>query len=108
MSLSPLATKPPRRSVPQSLYIGIGECMIENWQSAGLLKSSAIKSAISTIEQGSVLKILGRLSSKDLSSLEKAIKELLGLGKEVNKIALIKIKFGPVFQIVRGHRWSKY
>jgi len=37
--------------------------MIKNWQSAGLLKSSAIKSAISTIEQGLVLKILGRLSS---------------------------------------------
>ncbi len=60
--------------------IGIGECMIESWQSAGLLKSSAIKSAISTIEQGLVLKILGRLSPKDLSSLEKALKELLGLG----------------------------
>jgi mRNA interferase MazF len=59
--------------------IGVGEFLIEDWQSAGLLKSSAIKSAISTIEQRLVMKILGRLSSKDLSTLDKALKELLDL-----------------------------
>jgi mRNA interferase MazF len=60
-------------------HIGIGEFLIEGWQGAGLLKSSAVKSAISTIEQRLVVKILGRLSSKDLSTLEKALKELLDL-----------------------------
>lgn len=40
---------------------GIGECVIENWQSAGLLKPSTIKPAISTIEQSLVIKKLGRL-----------------------------------------------
>ena len=60
-------------------HIGAGEFLIEDWQSAGLLKSSAIKSAISTIEQRLVMKILGRLSSKDLSILDKALKELLDL-----------------------------
>ena len=60
--------------------IEMGEFSIGNWQSAGLLKSSAVKSAISTIEQRLVLKKLGRLSPEDLSSLEKAIKELLDLG----------------------------
>jgi len=60
-------------------HIGVGEFLIEDWQSAGLLKSSAIKSAISTIEQRLVMKILGRLSSKDLSILDKALKELLDL-----------------------------
>jgi len=29
---------------------GIGECLIQDWQDAGLLKPSAIKPAISTIE----------------------------------------------------------
>jgi mRNA interferase MazF len=29
--------------------IGIGEFLIEDWQSAGLLKSSEVKSAISTV-----------------------------------------------------------
>ena len=60
-------------------HIGVGELLIEDWQSAGLLKPSAVKSAISTIEQRLVVKILGRLSSKDLSTLEKALKELFDL-----------------------------
>jgi len=60
-------------------HIGIGEFLIEDWQGAGLLKSSAVKSAISTIDQRLVTKILGRFSSKDLSTLGKALKELLDL-----------------------------
>jgi mRNA interferase MazF len=60
-------------------HIGIGEFLIEDWQSAGLLKASAIKSAISTIEQKLVTKTLGRLSSKDLSALDKGLKEVLAL-----------------------------
>ena len=59
--------------------IGVGEFLIEDWQGAGLLRPSAVKSAISTIEQRLVVKILGKLSSKDLSSLEKALKELFDL-----------------------------
>jgi len=60
-------------------HIGVGEFLIGDWQSAGLLRPSAAKSAISTIEQRLVLKILGKLSSKDLSALEKALKELFDL-----------------------------
>ncbi len=59
--------------------IGVGEFMIEDWQGAGLLRPSAVKSAISTIEQKLVVKMLGKLSSKDLSALERALKELLDL-----------------------------
>lgn len=60
-------------------HIGIGEFLIEDWQGAGLLRPSAVKSAISTIEQRLVLKLLGRLSARDLSTLEKALKELFDL-----------------------------
>ena len=60
-------------------HLGVGEFLIEDWQDAGLLKPSAVKSAVSTIEQRLVMKILGRLSSKDLSTLEKALKELFDL-----------------------------
>lgn len=60
-------------------HIGAGEFLIEDWQSAGLLKPSAVKSAISTIEQRLVLKVLGKLSSKDLSTSEKALKHLFDL-----------------------------
>jgi len=59
--------------------IGIGECLIMDWQVAGLLKPSAIKPAISTIEQQLVLKKLGSLSSNDLFSMENALKRFLDL-----------------------------
>ena len=58
---------------------GIGECLIQDWQDAGLLKPSAIKPAISTIEQMLVLKKLGRLSHQDLTTLDAILEELLEL-----------------------------
>jgi mRNA interferase MazF len=58
----------------------IGECLIKKWKEAGLLKPSAIKPAISTIEQKLVLKKLGVLSSEDLLSMDNALRELLDLG----------------------------
>lgn len=58
---------------------GDDECLIEGWGKAGLLKPSSIKPAISTIEQSLVLKRLGKLSQRDLFSLNDAIKELLEL-----------------------------
>ena len=60
-------------------HIGLGEFLIQEWQDAGLLRPSAVKSAISTIEQRLVVKSLGRLSSRDLSTLEKGLKELFDL-----------------------------
>lgn len=59
--------------------VGIGECLIKDWQGAGLLKPSAIKPAISTIEQALVLKKLGKLPPKDIISLENTLKEFLDL-----------------------------
>jgi len=58
----------------------VGECLIEDWNNAGLLKPSAIKSAISTIERALILKKLGRLSKSDIRSMEEALRELLDLG----------------------------
>lgn len=59
--------------------VGIGECLVSDWKEAGLLKPSAIKPAISTIEQTLVLKKLGALSPRDSSSMDKAIKGFLDL-----------------------------
>lgn len=58
---------------------GAGECLLEDWRLAGLLKPSAIKPAISTIEQSLVLRKLGNLSPKDRVSLEDALKKLLDI-----------------------------
>ena len=44
----------------------VGECLIADWQSAGLLKPSAVKPAISTIEQVLVMRKLGSLSTNDI------------------------------------------
>lgn len=60
--------------------IGMGECLLNDWRDAGLLKPSAIKPAISSIEKTLILKKLGRLSSMDYRLMEEALKELLDLG----------------------------
>jgi mRNA interferase MazF len=57
----------------------VGECLIADWQSAGLLKPSAVKPAISTIEQVLVLKKLGSLSANDILSVDRMVKAFLGL-----------------------------
>lgn len=57
----------------------IGECLIADWQSAGLLKPSAVKPAVSTIEQVLVLKKLGSLTAKDIPAVDRMLKTLLGL-----------------------------
>lgn len=56
-----------------------GECFIEDWKYAGLLKPSCIKPAISTIETKLVLKKLGELSQSDVSSMRVILKEILDI-----------------------------
>jgi hypothetical protein len=58
---------------------GIGEGIIANWKTAGLLKPSTIKPAISTIEGNLVLKRLGKLSLRDLASLDNVLRRLINL-----------------------------
>jgi mRNA interferase MazF len=57
----------------------IGEFLIRDWRLAGLLKSSAVKAAIATIELKLVRRKLGHLSDYDLGELEKALRALLCL-----------------------------
>lgn len=57
----------------------IGESLIIDWQKAGLMKSSSIKPAISTIEKTLILKDLGKLSDRDMYAMNNALAELLDL-----------------------------
>ncbi len=59
--------------------MGIGECLIIDWQKAGLIKISSIKPAISTIEKTLILKNLGKLSDRDMCSMNNALCKLLEL-----------------------------
>ena len=56
----------------------IGEVIIKDWQEAGLLKPSAIKPVITTIEKFLVIKIMGQLKELDQKSLQESLKEILG------------------------------
>ncbi len=56
----------------------VGEFRVKEWQEAGLLKPSAIKSVITTVERSLVLRRLGRLKAADQQSLRRTIATLIG------------------------------
>jgi len=57
----------------------IGERKLKDWKAEGLLKPSAIKSAVSTLEQKLIIRKLGVLSADDINAMDSALKELLRL-----------------------------
>jgi mRNA interferase MazF len=56
----------------------IGEVIIQDWQAAGLLKPSAIKPVITTIEKHLIIKAMGRLKSEDHTALKASLITILG------------------------------
>ena len=57
---------------------GYGEIGIEDWRAAGLLKPSAIKPVIFTVEQRLVVRVLGRLTERDRVALRKGFRSVIG------------------------------
>jgi len=57
---------------------GLGEVWLEGWEAAGLLKPSAVKPVIATLERGLVLRRLGTLGPADQAELRRAMAEILG------------------------------
>lgn len=55
-----------------------GEVIVQDWQAAKLLKPSAIKPVIATLEQALVIKTLGKLSQRDQQMLKEAIGKIVG------------------------------
>ena len=56
----------------------IGEVIIKDWQEAGLLKPSAIKPVITTIEKLLVIRPMGQMQPQDKQSLVGSLKTILG------------------------------
>ena len=56
----------------------LGEVVVKDWQSAGLLKPSVIKPVIATIEKPLVISALGRLKNDDQAALRSAICKIVG------------------------------
>ena len=56
----------------------IGEVIVQDWRAAGLLKPSAIKPVITTIETPLVIKAMGRLNEGDQKTVRGSLKKILG------------------------------
>ncbi|MFD3265531.1 type II toxin-antitoxin system PemK/MazF family toxin [Phenylobacterium ferrooxidans] len=56
----------------------LGEVWLGAWEPAGLLKPSAIKPVIATLERGLVIRRLGVLGAVDQTSLRRAMVQILG------------------------------
>lgn len=56
----------------------VGELTVRGWQAAGLLKLSAIKPILTTIEKRLVRKRLGNLNDKDRAALRQVLTLILG------------------------------
>jgi len=59
-------------------YPRIGEVSISDWKAAGLLKASTLKPIITTLEKHLIIRSLGQLSHRDLSSLQTLLKTIVG------------------------------
>lgn len=58
--------------------LAFGEYILQDWQTAGLLKPSVLKPLIATIEQTQVIKTMGQLSATDQKGLQSVIDTILG------------------------------
>lgn len=54
-----------------------GEARVEDWELAGLLKASAIKPVLFTVEKTIIAKTLGQLSMMDQEKLREAIRQVV-------------------------------
>lgn len=57
--------------------LAFGEVFLDDWQAAGLIKPSILKPVFTTIEQGLVVRIMGKLSAADLRSAREAIAQAI-------------------------------
>lgn len=57
--------------------LGFGEAFVADWQGAGLIKPSVLKPVLTTIEQGLVLRNMGKVSDRDLQTLRATISQII-------------------------------
>jgi mRNA interferase MazF len=58
--------------------LGFGEALVGDWQAAGLVKTSVLKPVFTTIEQGLVIRTMGKLSAADAKTLRECIADVVG------------------------------
>lgn len=58
--------------------LGFGEAMVGDWHGAGLVKESVLKPVFTTIKQGLVIRVMGRLSAADIKRLREVVGDVIG------------------------------
>jgi mRNA interferase MazF len=56
----------------------LGETWLRHWRAAGLIKPSAVKPVIATLEQALVIRTLGVLEVRDQEDLRRSIAQIIG------------------------------
>lgn len=55
-----------------------GDTLIHDWGDAGLLKPSAVRGVLATVDKADIARTLGTLSANDLRQVEKGISGIIG------------------------------
>ena len=55
-----------------------GDTLLHNWSAAGLLKPSAVRGVLATVDINDITHKLGQLSKQDFANVEKSIATILG------------------------------
>jgi mRNA interferase MazF len=58
--------------------LGFGEALIADWNAAGLIKPSVMKPVFVTVEQGLVIRTMGRLGTADLMAIREVLDVVFG------------------------------
>ena len=56
----------------------LGEVWLRSWKAAGLIKPSAVKPVVATLEQSLIIRTLGALTTEDQEALRLAIGRIIG------------------------------
>lgn len=56
-----------------------GDVLLTDWKSAGLIKPSAMRGVLASIDKSDIVRSMGLLSDGDLAKVEAAVADLLGL-----------------------------
>jgi mRNA interferase MazF len=57
-----------------------GDTLLADWSAAGLVKPSAVRGVLATVDRSDVVRKLGALSPADFARVEQGIAEILGFG----------------------------
>jgi mRNA interferase MazF len=56
-----------------------GDTLIGDWKAAGLVKPSAARGVLATVDKSDIVRTLGKLTASDFERIEQALAEILGL-----------------------------